>query len=79
MIENESINIEEDFLRKVGLDKLHDVLLRLKLSEQELIHKLCLNKQIVTQTEYATRNNRSYVALRKYLERLVQKLKVVIR
>lgn len=33
----------------------------------------------MTQTEYATRNNISYVALRKYLERLRQKLKVVIR
>ncbi len=75
MLIDKNVNIEEDFLKRVEVDKLYEAILKLKPSEQELIHKLYLDKQTMTLTEYATSNNISYTTLRKRLERLRKKLK----
>lgn len=72
---DKNVNIEEDFLKRVEADKLYEAISKLKPSEQELIHKLYLDKQTMTLTEYATSNNISYTTLRKRLERLRKKLK----
>ena len=53
MITDESINIENDVLQKFEIDKLYDAMSKLKPPEQKLIHKLYLDKQLMTQAEYA--------------------------
>lgn len=53
MVVDENVNIEEEFLKQNDVDKLHKVILKLKPSEQELIHKLYLSKHPMTQAEYA--------------------------
>ena len=78
LIADESINIEEKFLKQNDVDKLHKAISKLKPSEQELIHKLYLSKNSMTQAEYAKSHNISYTTLRKRLERLRQKLKSTI-
>ena len=53
MMVDENVNIEDDFLRQNDMDKLHKAISKLKPSEQELIHKLYLSKNPMTQAEYA--------------------------
>ena len=53
LIADESINIEEKFLKQNDVDKLHKAISKLKPSEQEIIHKLYLDKHPMTQAEYA--------------------------
>ncbi len=53
LITDESIDIEKDILQKFERDKLYDAMSKLKPSEQELIHKLYLDKHPMTQAEYA--------------------------
>ncbi len=53
LIADESINIEEEFLKQNDVDKLHKAISKLKPSEQEIIHKLYLDKHPMTQAEYA--------------------------
>lgn len=53
MLADENINIEEEFLKQNDVDKLHKAISKLKLSEQEIIHKLYLDKHPITQAEYA--------------------------
>lgn len=72
---DKNVNIEEDFLKRVEVDKLYEAISKLKPSEQEIIHKLYLDKHPMTLTEYATSNNISCTTLRKRLERLRKKLK----
>ena len=74
-----NVNIEEDFLKRVEVDKLYEAISRLKPAEQELIHKLYLDKHPMTQAEYAKSHSIQYAALRKHIERLRQKLKSVIK
>ena len=50
---DKNVNIEDDFLRQKDVDKLHKAILKLKPSEQELIHKLYLSEHPMTQAEYA--------------------------
>lgn len=50
---DENVNIEEEFLKQNDVDKLHKVISKLKPSEQEIIHKLYLDKHPMTQDEYA--------------------------
>lgn len=78
LIADESINIEEKFLKQNDVDKLHKAISKLKPSEQELIHKLYLSKNSMTQAGYAKSHNISFTTLRKRLERLRQKLKSTI-
>lgn len=79
MVVDENVNIEEEFLKQNDVDKLHKAISKLKSSEQELIHKLYLSKNSMTQAEYAKGHNISYTTLRKRLERLRQKLKSTIQ
>ncbi len=53
MLADENINIEEEFLKQNNVDKLHKAISKLKPSEQEIIHKLYLDKHQMTQAEYA--------------------------
>lgn len=71
-------NIEEDILQKFDMEKLYDAISKLKPSEQELIHKLYLDKQVVAQAEYARRKNVSEVVIWKKVQRIRDKLKKLI-
>ena len=53
MLADENINIEEEFLKQNDVGKLHKAISKLKPSEQEIIHKLYLDKHPMTQAEYA--------------------------
>ena len=70
LIADESIDIEKDTLQKFDMDKLYDAISKLKPSEQELIHKLYLDKHPMTQVEYARRKNVSEVAIWKKVQRI---------
>ncbi len=75
LIADESIDIEKDILQKFDMDRLYDAISKLKPSEQELIHKLYLDKQVMAQAEYARRKNVSEVAIWKKVQRIKDKLK----
>lgn len=45
---DKNVNIEDDFFRQNDVDKLHKAILKLKPSEQELIHKLYLSEHPMT-------------------------------
>ena len=75
MLVDENVNIEEEFLKQNDVDKLYEAISKLKPSERELIHKLYLSRNPLTQAEYAKNQHISYTTLRKRLERLRQKLK----
>lgn len=75
---DDSVNVEDDFLKTVDFDKLRQAISQLKPQEQELIHRLYLDKHPMTQAEYAKSHNISYTTLRKRTERLRQKLKSTI-
>lgn len=70
LIADESIDIEKDTLQKFDMDKLYDAISKLKPSEQELIHKLYLDKHPMTQVEYARRKNINKVAIWKKVQRI---------
>ena len=53
MLIDKNVNIEEDFLKRVEVNKLYEAISKLKPAEQELIHKLYLDKHLITQAEYA--------------------------
>lgn len=53
LIADESIDIEKDILQKFDIDKLYDAIYKLKPSEQELIHKLYLDKHRMAPAQYA--------------------------
>lgn len=63
LIADESIDIEENILQKFDIDKLYDAISKLKPSKQELIHKLYLDKQVITQAAYARRKNINKAAI----------------
>lgn len=75
LIADESIDIKKDILQKFDMDRLYDAISKLKPSEQELIHKLYLDKQVMAQAEYARRKNVSEVAIWKKVQRIKDKLK----
>lgn len=53
ILTDKNVNIEEEFLKRVEVDKLYEAISKLKPSEQEIIHKLYLDKHPMTQAEYA--------------------------
>lgn len=53
MLIDQNINVEEEILKRFDSYKLHDAISKLKPKEQELIHKLYLDKQTMSQAEYA--------------------------
>ena len=53
ILTDKNVNIEEEFLKRVEVDKLYEAISKLKPAEQELIHKLYLDKHLITQAEYA--------------------------
>lgn len=79
MLIDKSINIDELILKNSKVDKLYEAISKLKPAEQELIHKLYLDKHPMTQVEYAKSHNIQYTTLRKRIERLRQKLKSAIK
>ena len=69
-----TVDILGDVCRSFDKDKLYDAIAKLKPQEKELIHKLYLDKNPMTQAEYAKELNISYIVLRKRLERIRRKL-----
>ena len=78
MLIDKNINVEEDFLRRTEMDKLYEAISKLKPAEQELIHKLYLDKHPMTQAEYARSINISDAAMWKKVQRIRDKLKKLI-
>ena len=69
-----TVDILGDVCRSFDKDKLYDAIAKLKPQEKELIHNLYLDKNPMTQAEYAKELNISYIVLRKRLERIRRKL-----
>ena len=65
----------EEVLKSLSKDKLYAAIAKLNPQEQELIHKLYLNKNPITQAEYARNINISDVAMWKKIQRMKNKLK----
>lgn len=78
LIANESIDIEKDTLQKFDMDKLYDAISKLKPSEQELIHKLYLDKHPMTQVEYSRSQKISVGSVKMQLQRIKAKLKKLL-
>lgn len=75
MLIDKNVNIEENFLKKVEIDKLYEAISKLKPSEQELIHKLYLDKHPMTQAEYAKYLNIKETSVCQKVWRAKQRLK----
>ena len=78
LIADESINIEEEFLKQNDVDKLHKAISKLKPSEQEIIHKLYLDKHPMTQAEYAKILGITEKAVKQRVKWLRNKLKKLL-
>ncbi len=78
LIADESIDIEKDTLQKFDMDKLYDAISKLKPSEQELIHKLYLDKHPMTQVEYSRSQKISVGSVKMQLQRIKAKLKKLL-
>ena len=78
LIADESIDIEKDILQKFDMDKLYDAISKLKPSEQELIHKLYLDKHPITQVEYSRSQKISVGSVKMQLQRIKAKLKKLL-
>ena len=72
-------DVFEDVLKNFDKDKLYDAIAKLKPQEQELIHKLYLDKNPLTQTECAKKLDISYIVLRKRIERVRKKLSNILK
>ena len=72
---DKNVNIEEDFLKRVEVDKLYEARSKLKPAEQELIHKLYLCKHPMTQAEYAKYLNIKETSVCQKVWRAKQRLK----
>ena len=78
LIVDEGINIEENFSQKLEMDKLYAAISKLKPSEQELIHKLYLDKQPMTQAEYSKIKKTSVGSIKMQVQRIKAKLKKLL-
>ncbi len=78
MLIDKNVNVEEDFLKRVEVDKLYNAISKLKPSEQELIHKLYLDKHSMTQAEYARLIGVTENAVQLRLAKIKRKLKIYI-
>ena len=78
LITGESIDIGKDILQKFEIDKLYNARSKLKPSEQELIHKLYLDKQPMMQAEYAKINKTSVGSIKMQVQRVKAKLKKLL-
>ena len=73
-----TVDILGDVCRNFDKDKLYDAIAKLKPQEQELIHKLYLAKNPMTQAEYARNINISDAAMWKKIQRIRDKIKRLI-
>lgn len=78
MLIDKTINIDELILRNSKVDKLYEAISKLKPAEQELIHKLYLDKSPMTQSEYSKIKNVSVGSIKMRLQRIKAKLKDLI-
>ena len=78
MLIDKTINIDELILKNSKVDKLYEAISKLKPAEQELIHKLYLDKHPMTQSEYAKSINISDTAMWKKVQHLRDKLRNLI-
>ena len=75
---DKNVNIENDFLRRSDVDKLYNAISKLKPSEQDLLHKLYLSKNPMTQAEYAKTLGITENAVRKRIAKIKRILKTYI-
>ncbi len=75
---DKNVNIENDFLRRSDVDKLYNAISKLKPSEQELLHKLYLSKNPITQKQYAKMIGVTENAVKQKIKYLKNKLKKLL-
>ena len=78
MLIDKRVDLDELIFKKSKVDKLYEAISKLKPAEQELIHKLYLDKHPMTQAEYARSINTSDAAMWKKVQRIRDKLKKLI-
>ena len=71
-------DVLEDVLKKLDIDKLYDAIAKLKPQEQELIHKLYLVNNPMTQKQYANYLGIKVKSVQEKSRRIRRKLKVLI-
>ena len=74
-VHDKTVDIAEEILKKIDLDKLQKAISRLKPSEQELLHKLYLDKQTSSQVSIANLENINVSSIKMKLKRIKTKLK----
>ena len=72
-------DVLEDVLKKLDIDKLYDAIAKLKPQEQELIHKLYLDNNSITQKQYANYIGIKAKSVQEKSRRIRRKLKVLIK
>ncbi len=72
-------DVFEDVLKNLDKDKLYDAIAELKPQEQELIHKLYLDSNLMTQTRYAEILGITENAVQLRLAKIKKKLKLMIQ
>lgn len=72
-------DVLEDVLKKLDIDKLYDAIAKLKPQEQELIHKLYLDNNSITQQQYANYIGIKTKSVQEKSRRIRRKLKVLIK
>lgn len=75
MLIDKTINIDELILKNSKVDKLYEAISKLKPTEQELIHKLYLDKHPMTQSQYAKTVGITENAIKQRVKWLRKKLK----
>ena len=78
MLIDKKVDLDELIFKKSKVDKLHEAISKLKPAEQELIHKLYIDKNPMTQIEYAKIKNVSVGSVKMRLQRVKAKLKKLI-
>lgn len=75
---DKNVNIEDDFLRRSDVDKLYEAISKITPSEQNLIHKLYLSKNPITQKQYAKMIGVTENAVKQKIKWLRNKLKKLL-
>ena len=78
MLIDKRVDLDELIFKKSKVDKLYEAISKLKPAEQELIHKLYIDKNPMTQIEYAKIKNVSVGSVKMRLQRVKAKLKKLI-
>ena len=74
-----TVDILEGICKKIDKDKLYDAIAKLNPPEQDLIYKLYLNKNFMTQAKYAKILGITENAVQKRMAKIKTKLKKLLQ